>query len=52
MEFIVKPLPYSKDALTPHMSVETLEFHYEKHHKGYMSKLQAAIRGTDASTLR
>lgn len=46
MNFEVDPLPYSKDALAPAMSQETLEFHYEKHHKGYMKKLQAAIEGT------
>lgn len=40
-------LPYSKDALTPHMSNETLEFHYEKHHKGYEGKLMPLIEGTD-----
>ncbi len=46
MEFEVKPLPYSKDALAPHMSAETFEYHYEKHHKTYMAKLKAAIEGT------
>jgi len=46
MNFEVDPLPYSKDALGPAMSQETLEFHYEKHHKGYMKKLKAAIEGT------
>jgi Fe-Mn family superoxide dismutase len=45
MNFEVPPLPYSKDALAPAMSQETLEFHYEKHHKGYMNKLKAAIEG-------
>ena len=45
MDFTVPPLPYSKDALAPAMSQETLEFHYEKHHKGYMKKLEAAISG-------
>ncbi len=45
MDFEVAPLPYSKDALQPVMSQETLEFHYEKHHKGYMTKLKAAIEG-------
>src|SRR5690606_27106100 len=39
-------LPYAKDALEPVMSKETLEFHYEKHHKGYMTKLKAALEGT------
>ena len=45
MQFEVAPLPYGKDALAPVMSQETLEFHYEKHHKGYMNKLKAAIEG-------
>ncbi|MEZ4224940.1 MAG: superoxide dismutase [Polyangiaceae bacterium] len=45
MDFVVAPLPYSKDALEPVMKQETLEFHYEKHHKGYMTKLKAAIEG-------
>jgi len=46
MEFVVPDLPYAKDALEPVMSKETLEFHYEKHHKGYMTKLKAALEGT------
>jgi Fe-Mn family superoxide dismutase len=46
MKFEVPPLPYPKDALEPAMSRNTLEFHYEKHHKGYMAKLKAAIEGT------
>ena len=45
MDFEVPALPYAKDALEPAMSAETLEFHYEKHHKGYMGKLKAAIDG-------
>lgn len=45
MEFEVKALPYAKDALEPVMSARTLEFHYEKHHKGYMTKLKAALDG-------
>ena len=39
-------LPYSTDALAPHISAETLEFHYGKHHAGYVKKLNAAIEGT------
>jgi Fe-Mn family superoxide dismutase len=39
-------LPYSNDALAPHISSETLEFHYGKHHAGYVTKLNAAIEGT------
>lgn len=46
MLFEVPPLPYPKDALEPAMSRNTLEFHYEKHHKGYMAKLKAAIENT------
>lgn len=42
-------LPYSSDALAPHISSKTLEFHYGKHHKGYVDKLNAAIEGTDYS---
>lgn len=50
MDFEVEALPYSKDALAPAMSEETFSYHYEKHHKGYMKKLKAAIEGTpDAS---
>lgn len=40
-------LPYSNDALGPHISAETLEFHYGKHHKGYVDKLNAALPGTE-----
>lgn len=45
MDFEVPALPYAKDALEPAISSRTLEFHYEKHHKGYMNKLKAAIEG-------
>ncbi len=45
MDFTVPPLPYGKDALAPVMSAETLEFHYEKHHKGYMAKLEPLLAG-------
>jgi superoxide dismutase, Fe-Mn family len=45
MNFEVAPLPYAKDALGPAMSQETLEFHYEKHHKGYMTKLKGLLEG-------
>ncbi|MDH3860108.1 MAG: superoxide dismutase [Fe], partial [Gammaproteobacteria bacterium] len=39
-------LPYPIDALEPHISAKTLEFHYGKHHKAYVDKLNAAIAGT------
>ncbi len=46
MAFQLPELPYSKDALAPHISAETLEYHYGKHHAGYVGKLNAAIEGT------
>lgn len=47
MAFELPPLPYSKDALAPHMSVETLEFHYGKHHKTYVDNLNKLLPGTE-----
>ena len=41
------PLPYAKDALAPHISTETLDFHYGKHHAGYVKKLNAAVENTE-----
>ena len=49
MKVEVIELPYGKDALAPAMSAETLEYHYEKHHKGYMGKLEGALEGDEAS---
>jgi Fe-Mn family superoxide dismutase len=43
MTIALPELPYAKDALAPHISQETLEFHYGKHHAGYVKKLNAAI---------
>lgn len=40
-------LPYEKDALLPHISPETLDYHYGKHHNTYVIKLNALIEGTD-----
>lgn len=40
------PLPYAIDALAPHISAETLEYHHGKHHKAYVDKANAAIAGT------
>ena len=45
MEFELPPLPYAKDALAPHISAETLEFHYGKHHKAYIDKLKSLLEG-------
>ena len=47
MTISLPDLPYAKDALTPHISEETLEFHYGKHHQTYVTKLNDAIAGTD-----
>ena len=40
-------LPYAMDALAPHVSKETLEFHYGKHHKSYVETLNKLIAGTE-----
>ena len=47
------PLPYATTALEPYMSRETLEYHYGKHHKAYIEKVNALIAGTpdQSSTL-
>ena len=41
------PLPYAIDALQPHISKETLEFHYGKHHQTYVNNLNDLIKGTE-----
>ena len=51
MKFELDSLPYELTALEPYMSARTLEFHYGKHHAGYMSKLEAAIKGTAMAEL-
>lgn len=47
MAFELPPLPYAKDALAPHISEETLEYHYGKHHKTYVDKLNGLVPGTE-----
>jgi Fe-Mn family superoxide dismutase len=46
MRFELAPLPYDKRALEPVISARTLDLHYEKHHRGYLDKLEKAIEGT------
>ena len=46
-----KNLPYNLDDLSPIVSKETLHFHYEKHYKGYLNKLNELIKGTDFENL-
>jgi len=43
MAFALPELPFAKDALQPHMSAETLEFHHGKHHKAYVDKVNGWI---------
>ncbi len=47
MAFELPPLPYEMNALEPHISQETLEYHYGKHHKAYVDKLNGMIPGTE-----
>ncbi len=46
MSFELPELPFAQDALTPHMSAETFEYHYGKHHAAYVKNLNALIDGT------
>ncbi|MBA2412307.1 MAG: superoxide dismutase [Fe] [Burkholderiaceae bacterium] len=47
MEHTLPALPYPKDALEPHMSKETFEYHYGKHHQAYVTNLNNLIKGTE-----
>ena len=47
MQHQLPPLPYALDALQPHISKETLEFHYGKHHAAYVTNLNNLIKGTE-----
>lgn len=47
MSHVLPELPYAMNALEPHISKETLEFHYGKHHATYVTKLNGLIDGTD-----
>ena len=46
MKFELKPLPYAKNALAPHLSEESFGFHYEKHHQAYVNNLKNLIDGS------
>ena len=46
-----QPLPYEKDLFTPVLTKETLDFHYDKHHLGYVKKLNSLIENTKYSEL-
>lgn len=43
--FQLEPLPYETDALSPRLSKETVEFHYHKHHQGYVNNLNRLVEG-------
>jgi len=47
MAIELPPLPYDRNALAPHISAETLEYHHGKHHKAYVDNLNKMIEGTD-----
>ena len=47
MPHALSPLPYALDALAPHISRETLEVHYGKHHRAYVDKLNELVAGTE-----
>jgi len=46
MTFTLPPLPYSLEALEPHVSARTLSFHHGKHHAAYVTKLNELVKGT------
>ncbi|RUO37212.1 superoxide dismutase [Fe] [Aliidiomarina shirensis] len=47
MSFELPALPYEKNALEPHISAETLEYHYGKHHQTYVDKLNGLVEGSE-----
>jgi Fe-Mn family superoxide dismutase len=51
MEHTLPALPYALDALSPHISKETLEFHYGKHHQTYVTNLNNLLKGTEFEAL-
>lgn len=48
----MKPLPFEMDALEPHMSKQTLEIHWGKHHRSYVEKLNKQIVGTELECMQ
>lgn len=51
MSFTLPPLPYAMDALAPHISKETLEYHYGKHHNAYVTNLNKLIAATEFESM-
>ncbi|NNF15464.1 MAG: superoxide dismutase [Gammaproteobacteria bacterium] len=50
MSFELPALPYERDALEPHISKETIDYHYGKHHQAYVAKLNAALKDSVHAT--
>ena len=51
MAFTLPPLPYEMDALAPHISKETLEYHYGKHHNAYVTNLNKLVAETEFASM-
>jgi superoxide dismutase, Fe-Mn family len=50
MAFSLPPLPYDKNALAPHISAETIDYHYGKHHQAYVTNLNKLLEGKPEAT--
>src|SRR5258705_8802413 len=48
MAFTVPPLPYDYSALEPHIDIQTMQIHHDKHHAAYVNNLNAALEGQSA----
>jgi len=51
MAFTLPPLPYAREALEPHMSGETLDYHHGKHHKAYVEKTNTLVEEAELAQL-
>ena len=51
MSFELPSLPYEYNALEPHIDAQTMEIHHSKHHNGYVTKLNAAVEGTEFASM-
>lgn len=50
-EHVLSPLPYTENALDPIITAHTIDFHYRKHHQGYVDNLNKLLAGTDYAAL-
>src|SRR3569832_3035454 len=51
MAIELPPLPFARDALAPHISAETIDYHYGKHHQTYVTNTNNLIKGTEDDNL-